>query len=94
MKKGKAFEVAYGQVGDNKKEDFSGLENLLTKTLNRVIRISEDNPMSYACLDCQCMWLEDTFKDAIGLTAEKIQDYSDGYFCPQCGSENVSGKKS
>ncbi len=79
-----------------KKEDWSGFANLLTKTLNEVIAeedktihntkfVIEDGKMSYACLDCKYMWLEDTYKSL---------EYREGYSCPKCGSRNISGKKS
>jgi len=67
-----------------KKENWSGFENLLNQTLDKVIEIEGNNPMSYACLDCKYMWLE---------TTHKSQEYIQGFSCPKCGSENISGKK-
>ena len=67
------------------KEDFTGLENLLTGALNKVIAWDESTmKMSYACDDCKYMWLEDTYKS---------NEYREGYSCPKCGSESISGKK-
>lgn len=70
-----------------KKENWSEFENLLNKTLEKVsqadIKISDDNPMSYACDNCKYMWLETTYKSS---------EYREGYSCPKCGSKSIAGK--
>ena len=69
-----------------KKENWSGFENLLSKTLNRVIEIDESKAKqswacSWACLDCKYMWLENTYKS---------HSYRNGFECPKCGSKNTN----
>ena len=64
-----------------KKENWSGFENLLSNTLNRVIEIDESKAkQSWACLDCRYMWSEDTYKS---------RAYRNGLECPKCGSKNT-----
>jgi Zn finger protein HypA/HybF involved in hydrogenase expression len=66
-----------------KKENWSGFENFLNQTLNKVIEIDEAKAkQSYACDNCNYMWLETTYKSL---------EYREGYSCPKCGSKSITG---